>query len=212
MNIEHQSLNTTMQADVNELSVRRVLLIETLAGRPESSLRSKLCAQGVLLVDVMNCAGNVLEKVTEHTPEALVLSVDFLDRVTLEQLLILNSERPLPIIVFAQQHAPKLANTVVEAGISSYVVDDVQAHRIPVIIELAVARFEKMQTLNAELQQTKNRLSERKLIEKAKGLIMQQNHLSEDEAYSQMRKSAMDQGRSMAELSKRIIEVFDMLG
>ena len=94
---------------------------------------------------------------------------------------------------------------------SSYVVDDAQVHRLPVIIDLAIARFEKMNGISAELEQTKEKLSERKIIERAKGIIMQQKNLTEDEAYVQMRKSAMNKGQSIAELSRHIISVFDLL-
>jgi len=149
--------------------------------------------------------------VQKHKPDALVLSVDFLDAAMLDQLIKVNEKCPLPVSVFAKQSSQEILKTAICAGVDSYVVDDVQAHRLQTIIELSMVRYEQFHILSEELEQTKEKLTERKLIERAKGIIMQQKHLTEDEAYVQMRKSAMNQGQSMAELSRRVISVFEML-
>jgi len=212
MNAEHQNVKTTSYLGTNGLSKIKAVLIDTFLDHAIDNLHEKLVAHDVELLQVANSAVGLHTLIEEYRPEVLVMSVDFLDAVTLDALIKVNSKQPLPVVVFAKQHAPEVMKMVVEAGVSSYVVDDVQAHRIPVILDLAMVRFAKMQNLNSELQQTKEKLSERKLIERAKGILMQQKHLSEEEAYSQMRKSAMNQGQSMADLARRIIDVFEMLG
>lgn len=212
MNAEHQDFKTTSYVGTTMLTNHRALLIETIFDQSGGSLQDTLNAQGIELLEVANTAEGLLTKIQKYQPEVLVMSVDFLDATTLDHLIKVNMNQPLPVVVFAKQHAPEVMRTVVDAGVSSYVVDDLQAHRIPVIIDLAMVRFAKMQNLSTELQQTKLKLSERKLIERAKGIIMQQKHLSEKDAYAQMRKSAMNQGQSMADLARRIIDVFEMLG
>ncbi len=212
MHAEQHEITNTSCISASGLVKRKAVLVDTLINQPAGSLLKKLSQQDIELLRVVNGAEGLTSIIEKSQPDVLILSVDFLDAVTLEQLISVNKKHPLPVVVFARQHAPEVMKTVVDAGVSSYVVDDVQAHRIPVIIDLAVVRFAKIQNLNNELQQTKEKLSERKIIERAKGIIMQQKHLSEEEAYSQMRKSAMNQGQSMGSLAKRIIDVFEMLG
>ena len=189
----------------------KIMLIETLAAQSDNQLESKLLSQNLTLVEVADSAENLVARVEEQKPDALVLSVDFLDAAMLDQLIKVNEKCPLPVTVFAKQSSQEILKTAICAGVDSYVVDDVQAHRLQTIIELSMVRYEQFHSLSEELEQTKEKLTERKLIERAKGIIMQQKHLSEDEAYVQMRKSAMNQGQSMAELSRRVISVFEML-
>lgn len=196
---------------VGSLKMTKIVLIETLAAQSDNQLQSKLFSKEVDLVDVAQTTSNLLERVQEHSPDVLVLSVDFLDAGMLDQLIKVNDTSPLPVAVFAKQSTTEVLKTAISAGVDSYVVDDVQEHRLTTIIDLAVLRFNKTHSLCEELEQTKEKLSERKLIERAKGIIMQQKHLTEEDAYVQMRKSAMNQGQSMAELSKRVISVFEML-
>ena len=211
MNADFQNMKSVSMGEAAGFIKYRAVLVETHVDGESDSLESKLADQNVELVAILHSATNLASMVAELDVDVLILAVDFLDAQTLEQLIKLNKNDPLPVVAFARQHAPEVMKTVVDAGVSSYVVDDVQAHRIPVIIDLAVVRFAKMNSLNSELQQTKEKLSERKLIEKAKGILMQQKHLSEGDAYAQMRKSAMNQGQSIAELARRIIDVFEML-
>jgi len=211
MNARHQKIDTTSDDVIIKKQNPHVFLVETYVEESKRKLHDKLSEQGVNLVATATSANQLAKAVVEHSPDILVLSVDFLDAETLDQLIQVNRDSPVPVVVFAKQHAPEAMKIVVEAEVSSYVVDNVDAHRLPVILDLAAARFRKMQSVSDELKQTKERLSERKLIEKAKGILMQQKSLTEEQAYSQMRRSAMNQGQSMAELARRIIGVFEML-
>ncbi len=188
-----------------------LLLVEARSQSGQTRMQDKLLSQGLGISTALQETSSLAETVLKTQPSVLVLAIDFLDAQTLAQLSSVHSQNPMPIVVFADQHSPDVVKTVVSAGVSAYIVDDVQAHRLPVILDLAVERFKQMNLLSNELQQTKEKLSERKIIEKAKGIIMQQKHLSEEEAYSQMRKTAMNQGQSMVVLARRIISVFEML-
>ena len=188
-----------------------ILLFESLAVESKHQLNEKLAGGALNNVILISNTDSLLSDIKQYQPDILVMSVEFLSSSTLEQLILINEEQPLPVAVFAQQTSQEILKTAICAGVDSYVVDDVQAHRLKTILDLAIARFEQFHSLAKELEQTKEKLSERKLIEKAKGILMQQKNLSEDEAYTQMRKSAMNQGQSMAELSRRVISVFEML-
>ena len=192
-------------------ATHKILLIETPSAKAENQLYDKLASQKIELINFFQSTDDLISQVELNKPDILVLSVDFLDAATLEQLIKIHDTCPLPVAVFAKQHSPQVLKTVISAGVSSYVVDDAQAHRLSVIIDLAIARFEQMNSLSSELEQTKEKLNDRKLIERAKGILMQQKNLSEEDAYSQMRKSAMNQGQSIADLSRKIISVFDIL-
>ena len=188
-----------------------ILLFESLAVESKHQLNEKLAGGALNNVILISNTDSLLSDIKQYQPDILVMSVEFLSSSTLEQLILINEEQPLPVAVFAQQTSQEILKTAICAGVDSYVVDDVQEHRLKTILDLAIARFEQFHSLAKELEQTKEKLSERKLIEKAKGILMQQKNLSEDEAYTQMRKSAMNQGQSMAELSRRVISVFEML-
>ena len=197
----------------NELSVQqwptcRILLVEHASAK-STSMEQKLAFFDHYQTERIGCLESMPALVQASEPDLLILSVDALSNLDFSPLAWLKESNPIPVIVFAQKNSSSTAKSLVEAGISTYIVDDVLPIRLPVIIDFALERFSQIQTVNVELEQTKKKLSERKLIEKAKGLIMRQKNCSEDRAYIEMRKSAMDQGTTIAELSARIISVFD---
>ena len=98
-----------------------------------------------------------------------------------------------------------------QAGVSAYVVDGMSAGRIGPIIEAAVARFEQYQALRRELEDSAARLSERKVIERAKGILMRSRHLSEDEAYRALRRQAMENNTRLAEVARQVIALSSLL-
>ena len=212
MNAKHHSIHSQVTANAVRMYTHRILLIEKVHHVPNTSLLAeKLRDQHFEALEVIESTKQLLDKVKIMSPDVLILSVESLDANMLAQLVKINAAAPLPVVIFAREHAPEMVQPVIEAGVSAYIVDDVKAHRLPVIIDLAVFRFNQIQSLCTELNETKARLSDRKIIERAKGILMQQKGLSENQAYTQMRRSAMDNGQTMVELSRRIIEVTDIL-
>jgi len=210
--IKQQVLNE-QEAVMSAQDVRKLLLVDSLPEGESAGLINKLESLESSALEISRGTDNLFTKVSALQPDVLVLSTVALDKSILEQLTKVHEKTPLAVIVVAEQYARSVVETVVSAGVSSYLVnvDEISLERLSIIIDLSVARFKQEQSLICELQVTKEKLSERKLIERAKGIIMKQKHLSEEEAYSQMRKSAMNQGQSMADLANRIISVFDML-
>ena len=114
--------------------------------------------------------------------------------------------------MFAQDDAPETIRAATRAGVSAYVVDGLDRDRIKSIVEAAVARFEDYQALRTQLAEANLKLSERKVVEKAKGLLMKSRGLDEDTAYAALRKMAMDRKLKLVEVAQRVIDAADLLG
>ncbi len=151
------------------------------------------------------------EFIQVSNPDLLVVSVEFLNHEHLALLVRQNASEPLPVVVFARKTQDIDTKSVVSAGVNTYIVGEVVTERLPVVLDLALERFAQMATVNDQLADVKKKLAERKLVERAKGMIMRQRKCTEDQAYKEMRKLSMNQGISMAELASRIISVFDDL-
>ena len=129
----------------------------------------------------------------------------------LKELAEINQLLPLPIVIFAENDSPNVIKNAIKSGVSAYVVNEILPQRLQSIISVANERFKAIQSLRNELKQAKTQLESRKYIERAKGLIMEQKQISENEAYSSLRKMAMDQGCSLAAVAKNIIDVCQLL-
>ncbi|MEO0368531.1 MAG: ANTAR domain-containing protein [Pseudomonadota bacterium] len=112
----------------------------------------------------------------------------------------------------ALNHDETLLSSAIQAGVSAYCIGEIEVEALGVQISQARIRFEECNSIKTELSQIKDKLEARKLISRAKGFIMKQKQISEDEAYGQLRSSAMNQGLTMEELSRRVISVFETVG
>ncbi len=143
--------------------------------------------------------------------EVLILVTDSPSEQVLKDLAEVNQLLPLPIIIFSENESPNVIQQAIKSGVSAYVVNEMFPQRLQSIISVANERFKAVQSLRNELKQAKTQLESRKYIDRAKGLIMEQKSISENEAYSTLRKMAMDQGCSLATVSKNIIDVCQLL-
>ena len=150
-------------------------------------------------------------EITDINPDILILSTETLNDHVLKELGEVNDIAPLPIIIFSEADSPAMIKDVIKVGVSAFIVHEILPQRLPSIISVARARFKEMQSLRNELKQAKTQLQGRKYIDRAKGLIMNQKNISEDEAYKQLRKMAMDQSSSLANVAKNIIDVCELL-
>ena len=148
----------------------------------------------------------------ETQPDVILIDIELPDRDTLEQLRDVGQNQPRPIVMFAERSDPETTAAALRAGVSAYVVDDLNPRRLQPIMEVAIARFREYQALRRELEETRNRLAERKVIEKAKGLLMAQRNLSEEEAYQTLRKLAMDRNQRIGEVARTVTSLLEMLG
>ncbi len=187
-----------------------VLLIEEQRSTG-SMLKKALIDFGYDVIKHISFNENIIEQLDLCNPSVLILATDLPSGSMLKELAEINQLSPLPIVIFAENDSPNVIQNAIKAGVSAYVVSEIFPQRLHSIISVANERFKAIQSLRHELKQAKTQLESRKYIDKAKGLIMQQKQISENEAYGTIRKMAMDQGCSLAMVAKNIIDVCQLL-
>jgi response regulator NasT len=164
--------------------------------------------------DVVACLSpeeDLLQQVTCHRPDVVIIDIDLPGRDTLESLRKIQASNPRPMVMFSQDDDGETIRRAIQAGVSAYVVDGIQANRVRPILEAAIARFDEYRKLQGELDRTRSELADRKKIERAKGIIMAQRGIDEPAAYRLMRRAAMDQNRRLAEIADTIITAAELL-
>jgi len=175
------------------------------------SFNKALIDSGYEVVDVVFDIERMIDSVMCHHPDVLLIGIDLPEPSSIRYLARLKEQHPLPVVMFSKKETPQIVEQVVRAGVSAFVVDDVQPQRFNSIISVAIARFKVQQSLITELERAKSQLAGRKVLDKAKGLLMSQKGLSEDEAYTRLRKMAMDKGLPITKVAETIVDVLGML-
>jgi response regulator NasT len=129
----------------------------------------------------------------------------------LEHIVIATRDERRPIVMFTEDQDPESMEAAVEAGVSAYIVAGLQGERIKPVLQVALA-FKREQKLLDELSDTKSKLAERKVIERAKGLLMERQRFTEEQAYQKLRSMAMSKNLKLSEVAQRILDVEDLLG
>jgi response regulator NasT len=188
----------------------RVMLVDD---SPEdiSPLRDSLRQSGYDVVEVTSSADVLLDRVAAMQPDVIIIDSDSPTRDTLEQLSFVSARQPRPIVLFTEDRESATIQAAIKAGVSAYIVAGMQPERLQPILDVAIARFEQERALREELKTAQGRLVERKVVERAKGILMQQKGVSEDEAFRLMRKLAMDRNRKLLDVAQQIIDVSDLL-
>lgn len=174
-------------------------------------LHKGLISSEYIVLDRVELDIDLLSPVANHSPDLVILCVHSLEEHVLKGMMELYRNHPLPIIIFAERDAPQIIDQAIRAGVSAYVVNDLQASRLPSIISVAMARFCEFKRLRDELQQTRNKLAGRKTLERAKGLLMSQHRISEQDAYARLRKMSMNKGVSLEVVAQNVVDVISML-
>lgn len=189
----------------------KVLLVDEEPGRAAILERALLDA-GYVLVSRLSSADRLIEHVAVSQPDIVIVDIDSPDRDCLENMAVLSRSNPKPVIMFSDEDNEDTIASAIKAGVSAYVADGMNPDRVRPIVQVAVARFREFQALKNELQKTRDQLADRKLIDKAKGLLMKHRNFNEDEAYHAMRKLAMERNQRLVDTARNVIEVFEMLG
>lgn len=153
----------------------------------------------------------LLRAVDAVKPDVIIIDTESPSRDVLEHVVLITRDQPRPIVMFSSDDAPGAIRKAVRAGVSAYVVDGLDATRVKSIVEVAVARFHDHQRLRAELAEANLKLSERKLVERAKGILMKARGMDEDEAFQALRRMAMDRGKRLGEIAQQLIDMTDLL-
>ena len=176
-----------------------------------SLLNDGLKAVGYDVVEVAMSASALLDRVATLQPDVIIIDSDSPTRDTLEQLSFVNARQPRPIVLFTEDRGNATIQAALKAGVSAYIVAGMQPDRLQPILDVAVARFEQDRALREELRDAQTRLVERKAIERAKGIVMKQKGVAEEEAYRLLRKLAMDRNQRLLDVAQHVIDVADLL-
>lgn len=189
----------------------RVMLIDEARGRA-AILEQALRDAGHEVVARLDTPTDVLAHIQKIEPDVILIDMESPDRDTLEHLRVISRDRPKPIVMFAERSDHVTTEEAIRAGVSAYVVDEVSTRRLQPILEVAIARFREFQALRRELDDARSKLAERKVVEKAKGLLMARRSMSEEQAYQALRKMAMDRNQRLADVARSVIDVLELLG
>lgn len=210
MNLTKKTKVQNNRSKVYEKKNTSVLLVEEHP-TSRSMLKKALNDFDYYITKHISFDEKLISEVELYNPDILILSTELLNDTTLKELAEINQLLPLPIVIFAEHDSPTVIQTAIRAGVSAYVVHEVLPQRIKSVISVAIERFKEIQSLRNELKQAKTQLESRKLIERAKGLLMEQKQISENQAFDALRKMAMNQGNSLAAVAKNIIDVCEVL-
>ncbi len=144
-------------------------------------------------------------------PKMVIVGVNVIDESLLKNIETITQQNPRPVIILAERHAPELLQQAVRAGVSAHIVGGFQPQQLQPIIDIAQAQFTESRALYTELAKTQKKLAERKLIERAKGMLMAKKSINEAQAYQHLRKMAMDKGMTLATASKNTIDILNLL-
>lgn len=175
-------------------------------------LEEGLRAAGIGRIVVLPDSADLHERVSVLKPDVVVIHLESPSRDILEQMSAVSRHAERPVAMFVDRSDSTMMEAAIDAGISAYVVDGLRAERIKSIIDIAILRFNAFARLQRELSEAKGELADRKLIERAKGILMNLKGLSEEEAYRQLRRKAMNEKRKIADIARAIVTTADLLG
>jgi response regulator NasT len=182
----------------------RVLLVDADSHRAET-VRKELEAQGFQVVALIAGVVGLTTKVRESAADVIVCGLDDPSRDALDSMRALARDEPRPVVLFAERNAPGQIEAAIDAGVAAYVAEGLDPARVRPVIEVAIRQFRAYQALRDALARTQAELEERKVIERAKGVLMQARGLDEDQAHQALRRSAMDHGQKLVEAARRIL-------
>ena len=193
----------------------RILLVrdpDALQTDNLQAIRAGLEDAGYSLVSVVPGDLELPAHIDATKPDLLIIESEAGARDLVEYVCVSTQSAPRPIVLFTGNADSERIRSALAVGITAYIVDGLKADRIKPVLEVACARFQFEQQLRRELNDTRNRLAERKVIERAKGLLMQQLQVTEDEAYHRLRKVSMAQNIRISQAAQKIIDVSAALG
>jgi response regulator NasT len=188
----------------------RVMLVDRDPERAEL-LEEALAEAGHRVIARIEDNAGLACQVAQFKPDVIVIDMEAPGRDTLEQMREISRDQPKPIIFFSDERDPDYIRQAVKAGVSAYVVDGLSRERVMPIVEVAVARFREFQDLRDELENTKTQLADRKVIDKAKGLLMKKKNMGEDQAYQFLRKTAMSRNLKLIEVARVVVAMEESL-
>ena len=178
--------------------------------------------RALMIVDGLRDAGDfdvvviseetgLARRIAERNPDLVLIDAGNPSRDALEDLTTAAAPMRRPVAMFVDKTDATMTKAAIEAGMSAYVVDGLRPERLRPILDAAIARFHMVQKMRVELAETRRALEERKVIDRAKGILMRARGIGEDEAYGILRKAAMDQGKKVVDMAQALVIATDLL-
>jgi two-component system, response regulator / RNA-binding antiterminator len=183
----------------------------------ESAARASVIREGLASLDdceifVVTERHGLVARIGAIAPDVVLMDLGNPSRDVLEEYFAVSRALARPIAMFVDESDEEAIAASIDAGVSAYVVDGLASHRIRPLLDLAVRRFNAFARLQSDLAEARGRLAEREAIDKAKRILMESRKLAEHEAYAELRKTAMNQGRRIADIAEALITAHSLMG
>lgn len=194
---------------MTEQSIRVLIVDQNLlrASVLEEGLREAGYRDLVVVRDMQN----LLRRIVDEEPDVILIDLENPNRDVLEQMFQVSRVVQRPVAMFVDRSDRGMIDAAIQAGVSAYVVDGLRKERVQSIVEMAISRFAAFEKLRTELDETRQQLADRKLIDRAKGVLMKQRSIGEAEAYEMLRKAAMDNNLRLSEVAKSVVTAAGLL-
>ncbi len=182
----------------------------------EDRLRAAIIEEGLreaghTRVTIIGSTQEVARRIVDIAPDVVVIALANPDRDRLEHFFTLSRALRKPVAMFVDKSNAEAIGAAIEAGVSAYVIDGLRKDRVKSILDMAVLRFNAYSRLQRELDEARTALEDRKLIDRAKSILMQQRGMSEADAYSLLRKTAMNQNRRIVDIAQSLVTAAGLL-
>ena len=182
----------------------------------ENAIRASIIEEGLReaghdRVNVIHEVNGVARTIETLQPDVIIIDIENPNRDMMEHLFQLTRTVGRPIAMFVDRSDTASIEAAVDAGVSAYIVDGLKKERVKSILDMAVSRFNAFSRLQRELAEARSALEERKVVERAKGILMKMRGLSEEEAFALLRQSAMNEKKKMADMAQSIVTAARLL-
>jgi response regulator NasT len=205
-------------------SVQRTLgivVVNTAPGSGEHAMAAQASRNTALRIGLLESGYDIVaslpadiflpERIAQIQPDMIIIDSESDARDVLEHIVIATRDEPRPIVLFTDDQDQSSMDAAIDAGVSAYIVAGLQAERVKPVLDVALARFRRERRLLGELLDTRRQLADRKLVERAKGVLMAKSGITEEQAYQKLRSMAMNRNLKLAEVAQRILDVEDLL-
>ena len=179
----------------------RILLVDPSDSRMDL-LRTALADCGFSHVTCVRTTEDVLERVFETNPDVILIDVESPTRDTLEQLTSIQQQQPKPVVMFTQDQNVQSIQAAIRSGVSAYVTNGISPAEVRPAIDVAMATFQQFQSVRHQAADTFAELDSRAVVERAKGALMREHQISEDQAYHLLRRTAMNRKTKLATVAR----------
>jgi two-component system, response regulator / RNA-binding antiterminator len=184
----------------------RLILIDDDRVRA-SAVEASLTQAGFTVLSVIPTGTGLLYQMAQQEPDVVIVALDSPDRDVLESLSIASEHNARPVVMFSGSGDQRFIADAIRAGVTAYQAEDISPLRVQTAIDVAIAQFSAFNAIRQELDETRRQLSERKQVERAKGMLMSIHNVAEDEAFNTLRKLAMDKHKTLGETASDVIAI-----